>query len=197
MPLAIAVLVTGLSASAMAHSQEASTTEAAALDGWWANTSLAASLSNQMQKFFGSNLAHYLAKEGTIDSQFESVMSSKHDANVDLRDGDALLVSHLQDDPTVRSSLLVGADGEIKAAGLVHHGCMPSSDSTYACDTGVRPTLTIFIPKYSAEDKVTNMFVIARVREWAIRSVRRSPSQDSKATDLKVQVRELNAGGGS
>ena len=196
-PLIFAALLTGLIASVPAHSQEAKISEAAALDGWWTNTSLAASLSGQMQKFFGGNVGHYLGNSGTIDAQFESVMSSEHDTNVDLKDGDALLVSHLKSDPTVRSSMLVGPDGKIKAAGLLHHHCMPSGDSAYTCDTGAHPTLTIFVPKYSADDRATNMFVIARVREWAILSIRRATDQAWKTKNLKIQVRDLDIGAGS
>jgi hypothetical protein len=193
MLLRIAALALVMTPIAEVMPQDASPPTSAFVGPWWNSASSVSSVTSQVRSFFGNTEGRYLANGGTIDAQFEAVLFSKHELSLDLKDGDTLLSSSLDADPSVRSALLVGPDGTIKAAGLLHHTCVATNGGSDACDAASEVTLTIFVPVYSSDDQVQNMFVISKVRDWAIRAVRHSKAESNDVSvKLKIRVRELN-----
>lgn len=194
-PLFVAPFLLSCLLASIASATDAVPSQADLAGSWWAQSSVVSTLSSEMRSFFAGKEGRYLVGNGPIDSQFESVMLAEHDKSIDFKNGDILISSHVGTDPTIRSALLIGPDGGIKAAGLIHHHCTVDVAAGYACASGAHPTLTIFVPRYSVDDRAQNVFVVDKVRAWASRSMRRAATNGTdKPVDLKIQVRELQPG---
>jgi hypothetical protein len=156
------------------------------------STELTANLSH----YFDGNVDTYLTATSTsIASQFTSVLFSHPEATTAMQDGDEMLSSYLESNPTIRSSLLLGPDGQIKGAALLHTQCdVQSQTAPSTCADLQHPILTIFLTTYSPSDQIADKFVLDKFREWGKRGVRQqfsSPAPTAPDLHMIVAVREL------
>jgi len=149
-------------------------------------------LSSELGQYFGANRASYLPAAGSTYDQFSSVIFANANRQT-LGDGDVLITSIDASNTKVRASVLLGPDGDIKGAALIHYDCKADKGGSFACADDLHPTMTIFLRTYDSGDQLTNTFVIGKFRKWANTSINRMWGKNSpRPVDVRVQVQRLH-----
>lgn len=150
-------------------------------------------ISTQVTSFFGHAQGSYLGSKGSIYAQFAQAINGDRNPDRRLADGDVFVSSQEVGKPEIRAALLLGPDGKIKAAALIHYACHDNGTGEgVVCNDRAHPVMTVFLRQYTTSDQVTNVLVLDNFRNWA----RRSETIQSKAGGIPkhgiaVKVRKL------
>ena len=113
------------------------------------------------RQFFGELRGDYILPNQPLYEQFGEALSGPPDPERTLPDGSTLVAGCRYKSCIEKGAMVLGPDGAVQVAGLIHYQCHPMTTSKSGYDCKRQAKLTIFEPS-----RVVSTEAVQAIRAW-------------------------------